>query len=172
MARVFVGVGSNIDREASIRAGVTALAARFGKVDLSPVYESPAVGFDGDDFYNLVAAFETDLSPAAVDSILHDIEQRHGRSRTARAFAPRTLDLDLLLYGDMVQQGQSPRLPREDIERYAFVLCPLADIAGSMRHPATGRTFAEMWSEFSDAGALSKINFKWDDTPPNRRRKA
>jgi 2-amino-4-hydroxy-6-hydroxymethyldihydropteridine diphosphokinase len=169
MTRVFVGVGSNIDRERSIRAGVAELGARFGTLDLSPVYENPAVGFTGGSFYNLVAAFETELSPAAVDGVLHDIEERHGRRREAASFAPRTLDLDLLLYGDLVDRQGAPRLPRDDIDRYAFVLRPLADIAGNMRHPVTGRTFRQMWTEFRDRGELKRIDFDWNGLEPGRK---
>ena len=172
MSRVFVGVGSNIDRERSIRAGVAALRERFGRIELSPVYENPAVGFEGDSFYNLVAAFDTELAPAVVDGILHDIEQQHGRARGTGSFAPRTLDLDLLLYGDLVMRQEPVRVPRDDIERYAFVLRPLADIAGEMRHPVTGRTFRQMWAECDRRGELRPVDFDWDERSSNRRREA
>jgi 2-amino-4-hydroxy-6-hydroxymethyldihydropteridine diphosphokinase len=170
MTRVFVGVGSNVDRESSIRAGIAELGVRFGSLELSPVYENPAVGFVGDNFYNLVAAFETELAPTAVDRILHDIEHRHGRSRNPAGLAPRTLDLDLLLYGDLVLQQGTTRVPRGDIDRYAFVLRPLADIAGNMRHPVTGRTFGEMWSEFGNEGKLNRVDFDWHGASPEHRR--
>ena len=172
MTRVFVGMGSNVDREASIRAGIADLGARFGKIELSPVYENPAVGFEGDSFYNLVVAFETKLAPEAVEDILHEIERRHGRNRAPRKFAPRTLDLDLLLYGDLVVQNGTLRLPREDIERYAFVLRPLAEIAGGMRHPVTGSTFGQMWAKFPDDGGLERIEFDWNGPAQNLRREA
>jgi 2-amino-4-hydroxy-6-hydroxymethyldihydropteridine diphosphokinase len=172
MTRVFVGLGSNVDRERSVRTGVAELRNRFGSLELSPVYENPAVGFTGDSFYNLVAAFETDLPPAAVDDILHDIEARHGRVRDSGSFAPRTLDLDLLLYGDLVARQGSVRVPREDIVRYAFVLRPLADLAGEMRHPVTGRTFREMWAECREAGNLKQVELDWDERSSNRRGEA
>lgn len=172
MTRVFVGVGSNVDRERSIRAGIAELRDRFGSLELSPVYESSAVGFTGDSFYNLVAAFDTDLSPETVDDILHDIEGRHGRSRDSGSFAPRTLDLDLLLYGDLVAQQGSVRVPREDIVRYAFVLRPLADLAGEVRHPVTGRTFREMWTECREARDLKQVELDWDERSSIRRREA
>jgi len=172
MSRVFVGVGSNIDREQSIRAGIAELRDRFGKLQLSPVYENPAVGFKGDSFYNLVVAFDTELAPTAIDGILHDIEQLHGRGRASGRFAPRTLDLDLLLYGDLVAVQESIRVPREDIDRYAFVLRPLADIAGEMRHPVTGRTFRQMWAEWTNAGELTPVELDWDERSSNQRREA
>jgi 2-amino-4-hydroxy-6-hydroxymethyldihydropteridine diphosphokinase len=172
MTRVFVGVGSNVDRERSVRAGIAELRDRFGRLELSPVYESPAVGFTGDSFYNLVVAFETVLSPAAVDDILHDIEGKYGRLRGSGSFAPRTLDLDLLLYGDLVACQGSVRVPREDIVRYAFVLRPLADLAGEMHHPVTGRTFREMWAECREEGNLRQVELDWDGRSSIRRREA
>jgi 2-amino-4-hydroxy-6-hydroxymethyldihydropteridine diphosphokinase len=172
MPRVFVGIGSNIDREASVRAGVAELGVCFGELRLSPVYENPAVGFEGDSFYNLVASFETDLPPAAVDGILHEIEQAAGRNRIRGSFAPRTLDLDLLLYGDLVIRQGTLRIPRDDIERYAFVLRPLADIAAGMRHPVSGRTFGEMWAAFRGGDELRRVELEWDDAFANRRREA
>jgi 2-amino-4-hydroxy-6-hydroxymethyldihydropteridine diphosphokinase len=172
MPRVFVGIGSNIEREASVRAGVAELGARFGELRLSPVYENPAVGFEGDSFYNLVVSFETDLAPAAVDGILHEIEQAAGRSRNGASFAPRTLDLDLLLYGDLVIRQGTLCIPRDDIERYAFVLRPLADIAGEMRHPVSGRTLGEMWAAFRGGDELRRVELEWDDAFANRRREA
>ena len=101
MARVFIGIGSNIERESSIRAAVQALRARFGLLMLSNVYESRPIGFEGGNFYNLVAAFDADEPPEAVIATLHDIEQRLGRERATSRYTSRTIDLDLLLYGDL-----------------------------------------------------------------------
>lgn len=163
MTRVFVGLGSNIDRTASLRAAVSALRRRFGELILSPVYESAAVGFEGDDFYNVVAAFDTTLPPQEVAAALHDIEGQLGRVRDAPPFTPRCIDLDLLLYGDLVLDG-NPRLPRPDVERYAFVLKPLAEIAGDLRHPVTGERYRDMWSRLDAGGQqLRRVNFDWGE---------
>ncbi len=148
MARVYLSVGSNVDRDRSVRSGLAALRSRYGALDLSPVYESRAVGFSGDDFYNLVVGFDTGDTVHEVADALHVIEAQHGRSRHGQRFAPRTLDLDLLLYGDLVLHEPGLELPRAEIERYAFVLRPLADIAGAERHPVSGRTYAELWAAF------------------------
>ena len=147
MPRVFVSIGSNIEREANIRAAVQGLRDRYGGIVLSPVYESEAVGFAGEDFYNLVAAFDSDAPVEAVAAHLRRLEEQRGRRRQGPRFGPRTLDVDLLLYGDLVREAPAPRLPREEITRYAFVLRPLADIAGAMRHPVDGRSFVTLWQE-------------------------
>lgn len=151
LARVFLGVGSNIEREENIRGAIGALRAAFGELVISPVYESRAVGFDGDNFYNLVVAFDTDREPGEVARQVQEIERRFGRERHPQRFAPRTLDLDVLLYGNLILQEGGLDIPRKDIGRYAFVLRPLVDIAGDRRHPVTGESFAELWRRFNSS---------------------
>jgi 2-amino-4-hydroxy-6-hydroxymethyldihydropteridine diphosphokinase len=151
MARVYVSIGSNIEREPNIRAALQALRENFGGLALSRVYENRPIGFDGENFYNLVAAFDTDQLPEAVTAILHDIEQRLGRVRGPSRFTSRTIDLDLLLYNDLVREQSSLRLPRREIDEYACVLRPLAELAPETRHPLTGETFAALWARFDQA---------------------
>ena len=159
MARVYVSIGSNIERERNIAAALRRLEAVFGPLEQSSVYESEAVGFDSDPFYNLVVGFETKETPRAIQEVLHRIEADSGRIRTANLSA-RTLDLDLLLYDDLVSDADGMVLPREDITQYAFVLAPLAEIAGSRRHPVSGVRFAELWSGFDDADqTLSRVDW-------------
>ena len=162
MPRVFVGIGSNIDREASVRAGVADLREHYGDLQLSSVYESEAVGFEGDAFYNLVAAFYTNDSVEQVITTLAGIEETRGRQRGSERFSPRTLDLDLLLYGDLVASGEGYHVPRDEIPRYAFVLWPLSELEPSMKHPQTGETFLAMWEGFDKRNqTLLPIPFKW-----------
>jgi len=159
VAHVYVSVGSNIDREDNIAMALRLLEASFGELQCSSVYESEAVGFDSDPFYNLVVGFDTTDSPRAIQDALHCIEEASGRTRTT-GLSARTLDLDLLLYDDLVIDADGLVLPRTDISRYAFVLGPLAEIAGEQRHPVSGERYADMWSAFDAAGqVLSRIDW-------------
>lgn len=148
MARVYVSVGSNIERERHVRSGVAGLRECFGPLTLSRVYESEAVGFTGGNFFNLVIGFDTEREVKKVVACLHDIEQLHSRDRRAPRFSSRTLDLDLLLYDDLVMEQAGIKLPREEITRYAFVLGPLAEITGDMPHPVSGLSFKTLWRKF------------------------
>lgn len=145
--RAFVGAGSNIEPRANLEAACTALKQHYGELELSPLYRSPAAGFSGPDFLNLVAGFRTEEAPAAILERLADLEADAGRDRSAGKFSSRTLDLDLLLYGDRIDAAL--KLPHPDIERYAFVLKPLADLAPDFQHPATGVTLSELWESFT-----------------------
>lgn len=152
MARIFIGVGSNREREKHIRTGIRELKEVFHDLRISTIYENRAVGFSGDNFYNFVIGCETGLELDEVVSLLHRIEDDHGRDRSQPRFSSRTLDLDLLLYDDLVLDTGSLRLPRPDIDKYAYVLCPLAEIAPGLRHPVSGKTYASLWSEFDRTG--------------------
>ena len=163
MAEIFVSLGSNIDRDRQLRRAVAALRERFGALALSPVYESGAVGFDGPPFYNAVARAETDLGLDAVLAALRAIEDAQGRVRHADSFHSRTIDLDLLLYDDLVLETPTVALPRDEILRYAFVLGPLADLAGARRHPVSGQPFAALWAVFDRSSQpLTRVDFDWD----------
>ena len=162
MPKVFVCIGSNIDRDSSIRAGDADLRERYGELQLSSVYESEAVGFEGDAFYNLVAAFDTSDSVDQVITTLAGIEEAHGRQRGSERYTSRTLDLDLLLYGNLVASGEGYHVPRDEIPRYAFVLWPLSELEPAMKHPQTGKTFLSMWEGFDKRNqTLLPIPFQW-----------
>ena len=164
MVRVYIGIGSNIKRDANIRASVLALRTRFGSVTLSSVYESQPIGFEGENFYNLVAAFDTKESPEAIVATLHDIERQLGRKRSASHFASRTIDLDLLLYGDLIRDDPVLRFPRPEVTEYACVLRPLAELAPKLRHPRSGETFTALWTRFDKtAQPLSAVALELTD---------
>jgi 2-amino-4-hydroxy-6-hydroxymethyldihydropteridine diphosphokinase len=158
MPRVFVSIGSNVEPERHVGKAMDLMRACFGAVTLSPIYRNKAVGFEGDDFLNAVAGFETGLDVPELKTALDGIEVRCGRERGAARFAPRTLDLDLLLYGQKVDEAA--RLPRKEILKYAFVLKPLADIAPAERHPLTGKTYGELWAEFGGERELAPVQLK------------
>ena len=147
--RAWLSLGSNIDREHNIRSAVRELENIYGGLVRSSVYESAAVGTEGAHFLNMVVGIETDVSLTELSSRLRAIEEGHGRERGEDRFAPRTLDIDLLTYGDrIVRNGESVLLPRDEITRYAFVLRPLAEVAGAERHPLNGKSYRELWEEF------------------------
>ncbi len=145
MATVYVGLGSNVDRANRIRQAVGALRQRFGEIQLSPVYDSAAVGFDGSNFLNLVAAFESPLEVEAVAAAFRSIEDELGRDRSLPKYASRPIDIDILLYGDLVLDVPGICVPRPEILVNAFVLKPLQDIAPMRLHPQTGQSYASHW---------------------------
>jgi 2-amino-4-hydroxy-6-hydroxymethyldihydropteridine diphosphokinase len=147
MATVYVGLGSNIKPADNLRLGVAELRRRYGEVVVSRVYRNAAVGFEGDDFLNLVARFMSDEEPGEINRQIEQIHDLAGRQRGEERFAARALDIDLLLYDDLVVDEPPLQLPRDDVLEYSFVLRPLVDIAPDLVHPVTCRTMREHWQE-------------------------
>lgn len=154
---VFVSLGSNIAPRRNLAAALPLLAAHFDPLRISPVYECPAVGFEGDPFLNLVVGFSTQDNLASVLDFLRGIEHDFGRRRGEAKFAPRSLDLDIILFGDQVGEEAGLRLPRADILRYAFVLKPLADLAPDATHPELGQTYRELWESLQPGPFLTVV---------------
>ncbi|GAB3110140.1 2-amino-4-hydroxy-6-hydroxymethyldihydropteridine diphosphokinase [Aestuariicella hydrocarbonica] len=161
MARVYLSLGSNIEPRTYIAAGLDALADRFGELVISPVYESEAVGFDGDNFLNLVVGVETALSVGELSLQLKAIEDANGRERSGPKYSGRTLDIDILTYDDVCGVVDGITLPRGEVLRNAFVLQPLSDIAPQQRHAKTGESFADLWQRYDRDQKLWKIDFHW-----------
>lgn len=148
MTTGYISIGSNIDKEVHIPSSLEALHRLFGDLVVSSIYETEAVGFVGDKFHNLVVQFESELTAKEVAKCLRQIELDHGRSRESQKFSARTLDLDLILYGNQVLSDGRLQIPRDEIERYAFVLEPLAEIAPDQKHPITGKSYRQLWQDF------------------------
>jgi 2-amino-4-hydroxy-6-hydroxymethyldihydropteridine diphosphokinase len=163
MARIYISLGSNIERAANTRAGVKALSECFGELELSSVYESEAVGFAGDAFYNMVIACDSAEDVHRTNQKLREIEDANGRERSGPKFSSRTLDLDLLLYDDLILNESGLKLPREEILHNAFVLWPLAEIAPDRVHPLAGKSYAELWQAFDKSREnLKPIKFDFE----------
>jgi 2-amino-4-hydroxy-6-hydroxymethyldihydropteridine diphosphokinase len=146
----YISLGSNIEPERNLRSAVAALRERFGEVQLSPVYRTRAVGFEGPDFLNAIAAIESDVHPFALNDWLHALEIAHGRDRRDKSYSDRPIDLDIIYFGKLVLEGPGDfMLPRPEL-RHAFVLKPLADIAPRFVDPVRGATLETLWKSHPD----------------------
>lgn len=147
MARIYISLGTNVEPERHVSAGIVDLRRHFGALDLSRVFESEAVGFNGTHFLNMVIGADTPLSIVDVNALFKQIEQENGRQIQAKKFSPRSLDLDLLLYDDVVCQ-QPIVLPRAEILYNAFVLWPLAELIPQSLHPVTQQSYQSLWDKY------------------------
>ncbi|PAJ76049.1 2-amino-4-hydroxy-6-hydroxymethyldihydropteridine diphosphokinase [Pseudoalteromonas sp. NBT06-2] len=147
MADIFISIGSNVDKESNIVSSIKILQTYFPNLFCSAVFESESVGFNGHNFYNLVAGAKTDMSLEGVCSLLKQIERDNGRLPSDKKFSPRTLDLDLLFFDDVICDSPA-QLPRDEITKNAFVLWPLAEIAPEFIHPVNNRSMSEIWQEY------------------------
>jgi 2-amino-4-hydroxy-6-hydroxymethyldihydropteridine diphosphokinase len=151
MPRVFVAAGSNVEPERNLAKAAAALAQDFPDIEFSPWYRNEAVGFEGEDFINFVVGFNTDLSLHDVVTRLRAVETLCGRPPGAPKWAPRSMDLDILLYGDLVHEEPGLKLPRPDLLKRPFMLGPMADLAPDLQHPTEKATIRELWQRFDRA---------------------
>ena len=152
MADVYVAAGSTVRPRENLRRAIAALAAEFPGLVASRAWSNTAAGFDGADFINLVVKFPSDRPVAALLERLKAVERAGGREPGAPKWGPRTLDLDLLLYGELTGRYAGATLPHPDIATRAWVLGPLAELAPELRHPVSGIPIADLWCGF-DRGA-------------------
>ncbi|MEB8433433.1 2-amino-4-hydroxy-6-hydroxymethyldihydropteridine diphosphokinase [Cocleimonas sp. KMM 6892] len=157
MVAVYIDIGSNIDREKNIQSCVDELQRKFPDMVFSKAYESASFGFKGDAFINISAGFETDLSYADLKDFLKSIENQHARKRSKTKFISRTLDVDVLLYGDEILRPDND-VPRAEILKFPFVLFPLAEIAAETIHPEQKKTIAQLAKESDlDKNSLTEV---------------
>ncbi len=158
--RYYVSLGSNLNRRAHLTCAIQFLKASFRTVDCSPVYQSPAYGFNGPDFYNMVVAFDSAFSPTALKKWLRELEYACGRSRNQSRFSNRTLDMDILLAGTFILKHINLRLPRPELTKRAYVLKPLCDLVPELIHPETGQKVADIWQQLdaSESATITLVN--------------
>lgn len=162
MTAIYLSLGSNVERHKNITAALDALSTLLGELQISSVYESKSVGFDGSNFFNLVVGADTSLAIAELSEKLKRIEDDNGRKRNGPKFSPRTLDIDILTYGDFVGVESGVELPRAEITKNAFVLLPLAEIAPQLLHPQLKKSYHQLWAEYNQASqVLWSIDFEW-----------
>lgn len=162
MTAVYVAAGSNVEPVANLRRALEVLARHHPNLRCSTAWRNAAVGFEGEDFVNLVAAFDTNDELRAVLAQLHEAEAACGRARHAPKWAPRTMDLDLLLFGDAVIDEPGLTLPRPDLVRRAYMLGPVAELAPDLVHPTLGRTLGELWGAFDrEAHPMQRVDLGW-----------
>ncbi|NMP31738.1 2-amino-4-hydroxy-6-hydroxymethyldihydropteridine diphosphokinase [Thalassotalea sp. M1531] len=161
MHQVYVSIGSNIDRYQNTRVALDAIEREFNEIVLSKVYDCVPIGFEGDNFLNLVVSFKCEHTVAELSQVLRRIETQCGRVRTGPKFSSRTLDIDILLYDDLVGEFDGVSLPRGEITQNAFVLLPLVDIASEKVHPQHLKTYKQLWDSFDHKSQkLAVIDFQ------------
>ena len=157
----YLGIGSNIDPQHHIRLALSSIRRDFERVKISNLYRSAAVGFSGEDFLNAVARITTDKALDQLIDYANQLEQAAGRVRIARGrFDSRTLDVDVLMYGDLQGEHHGKTLPSEDIHTTAHVLLPLSEIAGDLRHPVLGKKFSKLWKSFRRDNDLEPLQLQ------------
>lgn len=160
MTVIFLGIGSNSDREQHLSRGLDALNQLLGPLDLSPVFESDAVGVLGRRFYNMVVGAETHLSLVDLNAALKAIEAACGR-RDSPSPGRITLDIDILSFGDLTGVHAGQTLPRPEVVRNAFVLWPLALLAPHAVLPGSSQSYAELWAGWQGEQQLWPVSFEW-----------
>ena len=164
MAIVYLGLGSNLgNREANLRAALRGLW-RMGRVEaVSSLYETEPVGGPAQPpFYNAACSWETALEPRPLLRFLQGLEHELGRRPGEERWAPRPIDLDVLLYGDRIVGEEGLTIPHPRLAERPFVLAPLAEIAADARHPVEGKTIAELLAAAGTEGVRRIAEAGWD----------
>ena len=161
---VYVSIGSNVDPVVNVQRSVMTLRNSFGDLSISPVYQSASVGFDGDDFLNLVVGFSTELDIKDVVRELRRIEDELGRDRRQPKFSKRPIDLDILTYSDFIYDEDNIQVPRHEILMNGYVLKPMQDLIPQALHPEVQKSYSQLWQSMESAApplTLVKIDFSY-----------
>jgi 2-amino-4-hydroxy-6-hydroxymethyldihydropteridine diphosphokinase len=162
VTQVLVAAGSNVEPRVNLQRALDVLARHYPQLRCSRAYRNRAVGFAGEDFVNLAFGFDTSDDVRTVIERLHEAEAACGRARNAPKWAPRSMDLDILLYGDRVCDEPGLVLPRPDLVRRAYMLGPAAEIAPDTVHPTLGVTLAALWRGFAQGDhPLEVVDLGW-----------
>ena len=148
MTLLVLSLGSNLEPKANIQLAVTSLREKFGELSVSRVFESEAVGFEGNNFLNLVASGESEASLEDIQNSLKTLEDNMGRERDKPKFSDRPIDIDILLFGDSTGEECGLSLPRAEILSSAFVLWPLAELHPKLKYSPLDLCFDELWNAF------------------------
>lgn len=170
MAAVYIGLGSNLGNRAdTLRRAVAALSDLGDVRGVSPLYETQPVGYvDQPWFLNAVVHLDTALDPERLLAALKRIEETLGRRPTFR-YGPRVVDLDLLLYDDLVRRDAPPLVPHPGLHERAFVLQPLADLAAALVVPGLGTTVSALLERLAAADRAGVRPYRqhwWPTSPP------
>lgn len=162
MTALALSIGSNINAPENIRAAVKALAVEFENIVCSTVFESEAVGFEGDNFLNLVVLINTENKLDQIVLSLKQLEDKLGRNRSQAKFSGRPIDIDILIYGDEAGSEQGIQLPRPEITENAYVLQPLAELLPDQIHAPSGKSYLQLWETYDKSSQrLWPIQFNW-----------
>lgn len=162
MALLTLSLGSNLEPAWHIEQALNGLYACFGELQLSSVYESEAVGFDGGNFLNMVVAADTELTLDEISRTIKELETQHGRKHDQARFSSRTLDIDILTLGDLNGEHHGIVLPRPEITVNAYVLWPLSEVCPERVDPHSGLTYKALWSAYDRSRQqLWPVNFQW-----------
>ena len=157
MNKVYLSLGSNINAEENIRSAINALKESYGDLDISKIYESESVGFEGDNFLNLVVAINYAGEVAGLVQELKTMEDELGRIRGGEKFSSRSIDIDIVLFGSLCGEFSGVTLPRKEINYNAYVLLPLKEMAPDLLDPSTGLSMEGLWDKYLPEMSKQKL---------------
>ncbi len=164
MTWVALSLGSNIEPVINFQSCLDALLLKFNDLSLSAVFESESIGFEGDNFLNMAVAFDTEMPLDVLIKAVKKIEDDCGRDRSQPRFSGRTLDIDVLLYGNKLGVCSGIELPRPEITENAFVLWPLSQLSEQRLHPSLKQSYKQLWENYDkESQNLWPVDFEWHD---------